>query len=152
MAAWAWRFGAEATTNNAAELSALYEAVKQLAELRYTPEKLGLGVLILGDSELIVGFCNRKYKPSKKFFNTITAVKAKTRQLQATVLFRHVYRQHNRLADWLANLAKHLPKSINLTSFLTTNHPSLTFLSTPPWPPSEAPMKLDRYGAQGVGG
>lgn len=96
--------------------------------------ELGQGVLVLGDSELIVGFCNRKYKPSKKFFNVITDVKKLARALPAPVQFRHVYRQHNQLADWLANVAKHLTCTTNVTTHLTNEHPDLTFLATPPWP------------------
>jgi hypothetical protein len=49
----------------------------------------------LGDSELIVGFCNRKYKPSKRFFNTIAEIRRLTRTLPAPVKFRHVYRAQN---------------------------------------------------------
>jgi hypothetical protein len=33
------------------------------------------GTLILGDSELIIGFCNRKYKPSKKFVVAINEIR-----------------------------------------------------------------------------
>jgi hypothetical protein len=40
-------------------------------------KKLGthFGILILGDSELIIGFCNRKYKPSKKFTVAVNEIR-----------------------------------------------------------------------------
>jgi hypothetical protein len=33
------------------------------------------GVLVLGDSELIIGFCNRKYKASKKFVVAVNEIR-----------------------------------------------------------------------------
>jgi hypothetical protein len=33
------------------------------------------GVLILGDSELVIGFCNRKYKASKKFMVAVSEIR-----------------------------------------------------------------------------
>ncbi len=100
-------------------------------------------MLVLGDSELVVGFCNRKYKPSKKFFNIVGEVRQFARSLPAPVKFRHVYREQNKLADWLANVAKHLPCTTDLTPHLTTDDQlRLTFLSPPPWPAREAPDRL----------
>lgn len=67
---------------------------------------LGQGVLIVGDSELIIGFCNRKYRPSKKIFSQILKIKRAVQQFKCPVNFRHVYRENNRLADWMCNIAK----------------------------------------------
>ncbi len=36
LSAWAWRFGSMEPTNNAAELAALWEAMKKLKELPLT--------------------------------------------------------------------------------------------------------------------
>ena len=107
--AWAWHFGGQISTNNGAELEPLKEAVEQLAGMKLSKAQLGSGVLILGDSELVVGFCNRRYKPSKKLFNPVHEIKQHVHAFPVPVKFRHVYHEQNKLADWLANLAKHLP-------------------------------------------
>ncbi len=99
-------------------------------------------MLVLGDSELIIGFVNRKYKPSKKFYNRIVDIKRLCKSLCVPIKFRHVFRENNQLADWLANVAKHLSHSCDLTPHLTTHHTTLTFLSPPPWPSKEAPEQL----------
>ena len=96
----------------------------------------------MGDSELVIGFVNRKYKPSKKFFNRVADVKHLCKTLPAPVKFRHVFRQRSQLADWLVNVAKHLPHSHDLTHHLSLYHSTLTFMSAPPWPAKEAPDKL----------
>jgi hypothetical protein len=33
------------------------------------------GTLVLGDSELVIGFCNRKYKASKKFVMAMNEIR-----------------------------------------------------------------------------
>ncbi len=99
-------------------------------------------MLVVGDSELIIGFVNRKYKPSKKFYNRVTDIKLLCKKIPVPVKFRHVFRENNQLADWLVNVAKHVPHSHDLTSHLTSHHTTLTFLSSPPWPPKEAPEQL----------
>ena len=93
LSAWAWRFGGHISTNNAAELEALKGAVEQLASMKLSKAQLGSGVLILGDSELVVGFCNRRYKPSKKFFNTVVEIRQCVRAFPVPVKFRHVFRE-----------------------------------------------------------
>ena len=42
--AWAWRFGGQTSTNNAAELEALKEAVEQLDRMKLSKAQLGSGV------------------------------------------------------------------------------------------------------------
>jgi hypothetical protein len=81
-------------------------------------EDLGKGVLILGDSELVIGFCVRRYKPSKRFFHDIASARTLARRLPVPVTFRHVYREHNQLPDWLANVAKQLTHLADLTLHL----------------------------------
>jgi ribonuclease HI len=142
LAAWAWRFGGAASTNNAAELAALWAGLQQLQGLGLRQEQQGLGVLVLGDSQLIVSFCNRQYKPSKKFFNTVADIRTLARKWPVPMKFQHVYREQNVLADWLANVAKHLTTSTDLTPHLSQHHSSLTFISSPPWPAKEAPEQL----------
>ena len=87
---------------------------------------------------MIVGFCNRKYKPSKKFYNQVADLKKLTRSFPTATRFRHVYRDNNRLADWLANIAKQLQSDSDLTTHLATFHPDTTFFSPPPWPAGAA--------------
>jgi hypothetical protein len=48
------------------------------------------------------------------------------------VQFRHVYRKSNQLADWLANVAKELTASHDMTMILG-GHPDLLPFSEPPF-------------------
>jgi hypothetical protein len=48
------------------------------------------------------------------------------------VQFRHVYRKSNQLADWLANVAKELTASHDMTMILG-RHPDLLPFSEPPF-------------------
>ena len=96
----------------------------------------------MGDSELIIGFVNSKYKPSKKFYNRVTEIKLLRKKIPVPVKFRHVLRENNQLADWLANVAEQVPHSFDLTPHLTTHHTTLTFLSPPRWPSKEALEQL----------
>ena len=50
-----------------------------------------------------------------------------------TVGFRHTYRDNNQLADWLANIARHLTSDLDLTTYLCTTYPDLTAFSPPPF-------------------
>ena len=47
--------------------------------------------------------------------------------------FRHVYRKSNQLADWLANVAKELTMSEDLTDILNRHHAELSPFSEPPF-------------------
>ena len=52
-------------------------------------------------------------------------------RLPARVVFRHVERSMNSLADWLSNLAKELGYSRDCTAWVM---PDLGLFSAPPWP------------------
>ena len=52
-------------------------------------------------------------------------------RLPARVVFRHVERSMNSLADWLVNIAKELGCSRDCTAWVT---PDLGLFSAPPWP------------------
>jgi hypothetical protein len=93
--------------------------------------------MILGDSDLILGFCTKRFKPQKKFVPTVTTIKSIVKELPCKVQFRHVYRDGNQLADWLANVARKKSETVDLTLHLKEKHPELTPFSSPPWKPKE---------------
>ncbi len=51
--------------------------------------------MIIGDSNLILGYCNRKFKPQQKFIPDVQTIRSITRALPGRVDYRHVYRKSN---------------------------------------------------------
>ena len=64
------------------------------------------GLLVLGDSELVINFCTRRNRPSRKFLEQVNRVRARAKALGVPVRFRHVKREANQIADWLTNVAR----------------------------------------------
>lgn len=102
-------------------------------------------MVVLGDSKLIIDFCNRKCRPSRKFLPQVTQARGIAKALPTKVEFRHVYRANNALADWLTNVARERTGDLDVTPSLRARAPELTFLSDPPWGAKEAAR------AEGVG-
>jgi hypothetical protein len=55
-----------------------------------------------------------------------------------------VYRKSNQLADWLANVAKELTMSQNLTNHLNHHHNDLSPFSEPPFSPKAVSQQLQQ--------
>lgn len=97
-------YGEDIATNNRAEVTALRECMEWLAEHATgdTPP-----VVVLGDSQLVVDFCNRRARPSVgDLYEAMQRVHALRKVLPCRVFFRHVPRERNQLADWLTNVAR----------------------------------------------
>ena len=60
-------YGAAKSTNNEAELEALSAGLKWVGENLQRVVTSGQ-LLVVGDSDLVIGFLTRRFKPSRKFF------------------------------------------------------------------------------------
>jgi hypothetical protein len=56
-----------------------------------------------------------------------------------------VYRKINQLADWLANVAKELTASQDLTPFINKAYPRLLPFSEPPFPAKTVHVRMNSY-------
>lgn len=66
-----------------------------------------VGFLIKGDSKLTIDFCLRRARPGKAvLFRTLRRVQAMVAPVRRFVVFAHVPRERNQVADWLANVAR----------------------------------------------
>jgi ribonuclease HI len=89
------------TTNNFAEYSGVILALKWLNENKFK----NTSVIFFLDSELVVKQINAIYKVKDKnlrnlFFETLSLVK----KLENNIVFKHVPREKNKIADLLVNV------------------------------------------------
>ncbi len=101
----ALHFGEQAATNNAAEVQALLALMQWLLaeQARWRGTK---GIVVRGDSKLIIDFCNRAARPGQQHqYLPMGEVKDIARQLPGRVLYRHIPREENNWADWLGRVA-----------------------------------------------
>jgi ribonuclease HI len=96
-------YGQQAQPNNVAEAQAMVEAVRLTID-HIDPEGPRTTVAVVGDSDLIIKFMTKAYKPQKK--DLVRLVK-EGRDLIATnrkinFVFLHVPRLQNQWADWLS--------------------------------------------------
>ena len=85
-------YGEELATNNRAEAKALEELMTWLVDTRCWEK--GQAVVVYGDSQLIINFCNRKARPAvTDLWESIQGVKAKAACVRVPVYFRHVPRE-----------------------------------------------------------
>ena len=99
-------YGADCPTNNTAEVTALCDLMRDLVD-----QGVPLGassIVVFGDSRLVVDFANRVAKPGKsQLFLAVREIEKLRRQLRGVrITFRHVLRDKNQVADWLANVAR----------------------------------------------
>ncbi|MBI2607742.1 MAG: ribonuclease HI family protein [Candidatus Doudnabacteria bacterium] len=87
------------TTNNQAEYSALITALAKAAELQAREVKCFL------DSELVVKQLSGEYKVKEQGLQSRVKEVLRLSNKFESVVFRHVSREENRLADKLVNLA-----------------------------------------------
>ena len=73
-------YGQEHCTNNEAELATLVAALEWLAE-RQQELELGPELLVLGDSNIVIGFMNKRYKPQRKFVPGVLRCRELLKQL-----------------------------------------------------------------------
>jgi ribonuclease HI len=90
-------------SNNEAEVMAMTEGVNLVEELLLVEGK-GKNVLIRGDSDLVIKFMNKVYKPHKKVLAvTIQQTREKLKTLKGIkIRFEHVPRANNAWADFLS--------------------------------------------------
>ncbi len=92
------------TTNNVAEYTGILRALEKLLEREESAAK-HVTVTIKMDSMLVVKQMNGEYKIKHPNLKPLAArVKELSREFKS-VSFAHVYREHNKEADKLANLA-----------------------------------------------
>ena len=97
-------FTSDKPTVNCAEMAALVWGLELLVGRR-----AGGRVLVLGDSELTIDFCTRKASPGKpELFRGLKRINALRREVRGAVVFRHIRRNNNQLADWLTRVASQL--------------------------------------------
>ena len=64
-------------------------------------------LVVYGDSRLAIDFANRVCRPGKaELYVAMQRVAEIRRRLPFKVLFRHVERAKNSVADWLSNVAR----------------------------------------------
>lgn len=99
-------YGEGLPTNNKAEAKALEELMDWL-DNNPAQWQGGSAVVVYGDSQLIINFCNRKARPSvAELYTAVQEIFRHRRNLTAPVFFRHIPREMNVVADWLANVAR----------------------------------------------
>lgn len=97
------------------------------------------GVLVQGDSELVIGFLTGAAKPGKpSFFLAIKSLRAQLRRLPYPIIFQHIPRAENTLADWLTNVPRAVQCDVNVSMIA----PELCIGDEPPWPATDAALRL----------
>ena len=130
-AAHALWFANAKPTVNCAEMAALVWGMELLIG-----KKASGRVLVLGDSELTLNFCTRKALPSKpELFRGLKHVTALWKKVSGPVVFLHVRRGNNQLADWLTRVAKALEQSAAVEKLLLND---VTLFSGPVWDPTKS--------------
>lgn len=100
-------------TNNQAE----YEALKRALEI--CKEFDSKEITILSDSELLINQRNLKYKVRNQELKIITREISTLEKNYEKILYKHIPREKNSKADWLANRA--LNAYIKSTSYKNNN-------------------------------
>ena len=102
------------TGPNVGEMSALEWGVRHVAARRAKRS-----VLVLGNSNLSISFCTSCAKPgTPALFTLLRSINALHRNMSCRLVFWHVERSKNAMADWLSNVAKHLDHSMDLTAYV----------------------------------
>lgn len=66
-----------------------------------------VGLVVRGDSKLVVDFCLRHARPGKAvLFRALRRIQAIIGRYRRWIVFEHVPRAENAIADWLANIAR----------------------------------------------
>jgi ribonuclease HI len=92
------------TTNNVAEYTGILSALETLLSL-YTNDASEASVVVKMDSMLVVKQMNGEYKIKHPNLIPLAARVKELSKKFKSVSFAHVYREHNKEADSLANLA-----------------------------------------------
>ncbi|KAG1692212.1 hypothetical protein DVH05_025642 [Phytophthora capsici] len=98
--------GRKDTTNNVAEFIGLNRLLQKAVEQDW------IGLHVVGDSALILGMMERRNPPKSKRLLHWYRVNRKLADKCRVTSWSHHYRQHNKMADWLANLAMDSCKSV----------------------------------------
>ena len=99
-------YGKEVQTNNEAEATALRDAMTFSKNNKHLWEGHP-GLVVYGDSELIINFMRGSMRPSKPLLTKmIKEAKLIGRSLKVGVTYLHVDRELNAVADWLGNEAR----------------------------------------------
>lgn len=108
-------YGKNAGSNNEAEAMALVEGLNLVGEF-LMKEGRGQDILVRGDSDLVIKFMNKVYKPHKKnLTNLVAAARETVKNLKGLkISFEHVPRRLNSWADFLSQVALKGADSVDL--------------------------------------
>ena len=105
-------YGEHKPTVNTTEMQALIDGL-----VESLPRLEGMPLVVIGDSKLVIDFCNGAARPQQTdLFLGLKEVRKLTRGL--SVHYRHVPRSANKLADWLTNVARVARSSVEMTDRL----------------------------------
>ncbi|MBI2032045.1 MAG: ribonuclease HI family protein [Candidatus Levybacteria bacterium] len=92
-------------TNNFAEYSAVIEGLKYLKENPSCLENID-EIIFFMDSELVASQVNGIYKvKSPKLRKLLMELRLLEQQIQKEIIYRHIKREENKIADGLVNMA-----------------------------------------------
>ena len=91
IAARALWFGSECSTNNEAELATLKAGLQWIAA-HFPDHDWGGELLVMGDSNIVIGFMNRQFRPQRKFVPEVLACQELVKSFKLRTQYRHVYR------------------------------------------------------------
>jgi ribonuclease HI len=92
-------------TNNFAEYTGILSALEALHKKLGNEESVSASVVVKMDSMLVVKQMNGEYRIKHPNLKPLAARVNEMRKKFKSVSFAHVYREHNKEADHLANLA-----------------------------------------------
>ena len=116
-------FGEAAETNNQTKAAALEAAVTFLED-NDTCYKGKNGIVIRGDSRLIIDFMTGMAKPGTAYLQKkIRGLQKRIRNLKIQVYWQYVVRERNQVADWLAQQARKNMGVVSLTTMRVITRP-----------------------------
>lgn len=81
-------------------------------------------IVIYGDSQLVINFCNRRARPSvNELYSAMQEIQRLRKDITRPVFFRHVPREQNVVADWLTNKAREAKVSADFTTECNNSTP-----------------------------
>ncbi|POM81526.1 Hypothetical protein PHPALM_487 [Phytophthora palmivora] len=93
------------TTNNIAEFVGLQRL------LQHAHRKKWVGLAVVGDSQLILTMLQQRKLPRAARLQNLYRNVRRLADLVNVTTWQHHYRRHNKMADWLANLAMDTKRS-----------------------------------------
>ncbi|KAE8981637.1 hypothetical protein PR001_g23942 [Phytophthora rubi] len=101
--------GRRDTTNNLAEFIGLHRL------LAHAVAQDSKGLHVVGDSAMILRMMRTKKRPKAKKLQALFNTTSRLADICRVESWSHHYREHNKMADWLANVAMDNKKSVMIT-------------------------------------